>query len=1273
MLPRRTAGFYASLPRDLRSLDVVLIRRPLDASGARSILKPIRPRLVIAALRLCFSKLPILSQYAQIDQGQVDGLLQLLPDSVAGNDMNASVDVANLIPSVEVPDDAPDPNNESVQEDVKMRESLDDPLISELPPPEPTFIPQFVEDLTEADRTALGLEQAIAQLSTSNERCSANNPFQLGGTCVAWPNVDVGAAPISETTPGLLELAFPDLFASHPGSDPTLLIRDRPFSIRGDGTQRISGAPTLADGFAHLLNSCQEQDTEEGLVYYRFPFIEHPFFVFYVRNLLLRLNARSDVGRFQVQHPDRTHITLGEMEKAVNDANSGERESLMRLAKDLRRMTDKHTGQPGYWLSLQRSAEAVAETHGLANVFISMSAADNYWPELLRVLRPNWPQDALNALSHTEVARIVRANPNLCSVYIDRVHKAIFENIVQDALQCASGTQRNEWQHRQTVHAHDLGRLTLPNGQDVHQWALQVLVARNARRVLHLISHEHFCLPSCEWPIHAENDVSILQQCAERDELQLSDVVRQAQEIAVHQPLIESWNSSTGFVDLSVEFELGQSCSLELDQVTTAGVGRLLSIVECGNQAEASLIRLYDMLASAWIDGAGHESANDAHPSSIRMPDCHTDENWSPEIEALQQEDRDNLRRAVQCHEHRASYCLKWDSQKNRHICRFGAPWSVQEQTSVDVQAKLIGGARAKRVQVTVKMQPRRNNSKISPSLNAIAVVLRANSDFQLIIDPPAITRYVFKYAFKPNPSSSTLVDLVKDVASTVRHRAIGVNAPSEINVGPQILRRLANSIVGQVDEGKAQVSELHVSVAMLVQAIVAVGKLVDNYHMFNIRIASANLFPQRELVVDPDSGGVHTAFNIVDLYMHRLRFSDWQRGEFANLDFWENLNLHSFLSDFEVPRIRSIVDLNEAPVLQKRATSWVPKISPVYNSTLYDSPYRYRYCYRMLLVWRSWAGSLFDVLRTIGDPVETIGDVQGLPLVEDARPSRDNVFGLQATEVSQAFKDLCVQRWQEWLLTPEAVEPLYQKQLRFHLPSEMRQLFVTASDEFALLHADTFNEDVDSPVDSEIDEGEFNDTGQRPESRRQQLLLEQQLGLNDDFLDDEAPADLEVLPLLHADRRGALGQQQQQQPRGSSDHLGVLQEAELQFQWAAQEFQDDAKAVAERHRKLSLGIERADCEEWKKVKDRECQLGMQSAFVQRPNAQSDGDLRGLQRVAIKIAEDQFAAFERNQALGIEIPVPVVVDEGALDDLPETGAPLRLMLLGSAGSCLSLH
>ena len=90
----------------------------------------------------------------------------------------------------------------------------------------------------------------------------------------------------------------------------------------------------------------------------------------------------------------------------------------------------------------------------------------------------------------------------------------------------------------------------------------------------------------------------------------------------------------------------------------------------------------------------------------------------------MQQEDRDNLRRAVQCHEHRASYCLKWDSQKNRHICRFGAPWSVQEQTSVDVQAKLIGGARAKRIQVTVKMQPRRNNSRISPSLNAIAVVL---------------------------------------------------------------------------------------------------------------------------------------------------------------------------------------------------------------------------------------------------------------------------------------------------------------------------------------------------------------------------------------------------------------------------------------------------------------------------------------------------------------------------------------------------------------------
>jgi hypothetical protein len=448
----------------------------------------------------------------------------------------------------------------------------------------------------------------------------------------------------------------------------------------------------------------------------------------------------------------------------------------------------------------------------------------------------------------------------------------------------------------------------------------------------------------------------------------------------------------------------------------------------------------------------------------------------------------------------------------------------------------------------------------------------------------------------------------------------------------------------------------------------------MDNYHMFNIRIASANLFPQRELVVDPDSAGVRTAFNIVDVYMHRLRFGDWRRGDFANVVFWENLNLHSFLSDFEVPRLRSIVDLNgAAPVLQKRATSCVPKISPLYNSTLQDSPYRYRYCYRMLLVWRSWAGSLFDVLRAIGDPVQTIRDVQGLPLLEDARPSRDNVFGLQSAEVSEAFKDLCVARWQEWLQTEEAVEPLHRKPLRFHLPSEMRQLFVTASDEFALLHADTYNEDVDSPVDSEIDEGEFNDSGQQPESRRQQLLREQQLGLNDDLVDDEVPAELELLPLLHADRRGALRQpqQQQQQPRESSDHLGVLLEAELQFEWAAQEFQDDAQAVAERHRQLSVGIDREDCERWKDIKDRECKLGLQSTFVQRPSAQSDGDLRGLQRVAVKIAEDQFAAFQRNQALGVEIPVPVV-DEGTLENLQETGAPLRLMLLGSAGSCLSL-
>lgn len=443
LLPRAQAGFYAGLPRNLRTLDdVIVIRRPVDASGARTVARPIRPKLLIMAIDVAMERCSLLRQYANRDPETFQELESLLVAARLGgehdgntNPLLASVDVSGLLPAVNVPDPDPEPlsaaapglgaaaaaapgsapNSDAAASPAAVdpmqvvdeggdvaSDNADQPQVDPhaMESGEPTFIPMLASELTEAQTVALGLIEALdalkaAQTQTlASRQRSGGDPFLHGGMSLVWPNVDIGAAPVSESTPGLLTLAFPDLFASHPEADPTVRQRERGYSARGDGgiaNQRST--PTVADGFAHLVRSCQQSEDETGRPYLRFPFVEHPQFVFFARNFQLRQRAQGTVARFQAANPEAAACTLDELNEAVASAKRGDQSLINRLARGLIRQCDQSTGQPGYWRSLQRANEATAETHGQPNLFTTYSAADNHWPALRRVLRPGWTEE----------------------------------------------------------------------------------------------------------------------------------------------------------------------------------------------------------------------------------------------------------------------------------------------------------------------------------------------------------------------------------------------------------------------------------------------------------------------------------------------------------------------------------------------------------------------------------------------------------------------------------------------------------------------------------------------------------------------------------------------------------------------------------------------------------------------------------------------------------------------------------------------------------------
>lgn len=121
------------------------------------------------------------------------------------------------------------------------------------------------------------------------------------------------------------------------------------------------------------------------------------------------------------------------------------------------------TGSPAYWEEIKKDVFAMIRQHGVFTFFITLSAAESHWPELLKILKKtidNEDDADVSNLTFMEISRLIRSDPVTCAHYFQHRIKQIFKTWT-NSFEGPFGTQviknmfyRIEFQHRGSPHVH---------------------------------------------------------------------------------------------------------------------------------------------------------------------------------------------------------------------------------------------------------------------------------------------------------------------------------------------------------------------------------------------------------------------------------------------------------------------------------------------------------------------------------------------------------------------------------------------------------------------------------------------------------------------------------------------------------------------------------------------------------------------------------------------------------------------------------------------------
>lgn len=134
------------------------------------------------------------------------------------------------------------------------------------------------------------------------------------------------------------------------------------------------------------------------------------------------------------------------------------------------RFTSKITGSPAYFEGQKREAFAMVRQLGCFTFFITLSAAETQWLELLRILKETVDKeivdlDYVSKLDFAEKARLIRSDPITCALYFEHRFKEVKKTWFKEdgpfaGFRIAHFYYRIEFQHRGSPHVHMMVWLT---------------------------------------------------------------------------------------------------------------------------------------------------------------------------------------------------------------------------------------------------------------------------------------------------------------------------------------------------------------------------------------------------------------------------------------------------------------------------------------------------------------------------------------------------------------------------------------------------------------------------------------------------------------------------------------------------------------------------------------------------------------------------------------------------------------------------------------------
>ncbi|KAK3918035.1 ATP-dependent DNA helicase, partial [Frankliniella fusca] len=240
------------------------------------------------------------------------------------------------------------------------------------------------------------------------------NQDQLTNSSLQWPTL--GVDPVSEFESGFIVRAFPCLLPY--GKCDLYDVREKKVHV--------------FEYFKHLFSY------EDGR------FGKHPTFRFFAFNMWLRHTAIMAGKVFVDKDSNLKNMNVEELE-AYLDQNVSARRKIMFMGSNLK-------GSKSYWKSRCGELRDMVEQIGLPTVFLTMSAADLYWPDLYRILTGK----DINDISMRERRLLIQENPIIVDLFFDFRLQIYIKEVLEPKDKVIDYWYRIEYQHRGSPHVHGL-------------------------------------------------------------------------------------------------------------------------------------------------------------------------------------------------------------------------------------------------------------------------------------------------------------------------------------------------------------------------------------------------------------------------------------------------------------------------------------------------------------------------------------------------------------------------------------------------------------------------------------------------------------------------------------------------------------------------------------------------------------------------------------------------------------------------------------------------